>query len=221
MSSGPWIARVALGIVVALLAVGLSRAVFLYIKGVQVVVVDWHKPLGRALGDMVAGCVLAVWAFDLVLYGLPLADRSDPWSLGLPVIENVWLRSAGLAVLACGAVLYCVALFALGRSWRIGIDPENSGPLVTTGLYGSSRHPIYAAFMLVFVGAYLALGMPSMLVLGAAGCLTVHLYALLEERFLTGLYGDAYRDYSRQVGMYFSLPKRNWNTTGELDAGRK
>jgi protein-S-isoprenylcysteine O-methyltransferase Ste14 len=202
-----WIDRTALATVVALMAVGMGRAVFLYARGVHVVVLDWHKPVRRALGDALSLILLIAWFYEVFAHGLPLVGHGDPWSLGVSVIQNSLVRFSGLAILASGLVLYTVALFALGRSWRMGIDVDNPGPLVTTGLYGWSRNPIYAALMLIFPGAFLALGQPVLLLLGSALCLAVHLNALAEERFLTDVYGDAYREYSRTVGRYFTIAR--------------
>jgi protein-S-isoprenylcysteine O-methyltransferase Ste14 len=76
--------------------------------------------------------------------------------------------------------------------------------LVTDGVYRWTRHPIYVAFDLLFVGTFMVLGRFIFLVLALVLLLLLHTYMLREERFLTDLYGRSYRDYCGLVGRYFS-----------------
>jgi protein-S-isoprenylcysteine O-methyltransferase Ste14 len=105
----------------------------------------------------------------------------------------------------CGAVaLYGIAVRRLGESWRLGIDRINPGRLVTDGVYGWTRHPIYVALDLLFVGTFLVLGRLIFLVFALVWLPLLHAYMRREERFLSELYGDSYRDYCGRVGRYCS-----------------
>lgn len=67
------------------------------------------------------------------------------------------------ALVSWVGVLFCIAglsvlfisLISFGKSFRIGIDPDEPDKLVTTGIFGLSRNPIYVAFGLVLLGEFL------------------------------------------------------------------
>ena len=114
------------------------------------------------------------------------------------------------ALIVTGAViLYAIALHDLGVSWRLGLDRSAPGPLITGGVYHWTRHPIYVALDLWFMGTFLLIGRLSFLVLALVWVPLLHAIMQREERFLTQLYDDAYRDYSKRVGRYFSWHRHN------------
>ena len=41
---------------------------------------------------------------------------------------------------------------AMGASWRIGVDPEETTELVTGGVFGLCRNPIYTFMVIAWVG---------------------------------------------------------------------
>ena len=66
------------------------------------------------------------------------------------------------------------------------------------------RHPIYMAFDFLFVGTFLVLHRSIFLLLALVMVPLLHAVMRREERFLTELYGDAYRDYCSRVGRHAS-----------------
>ena len=74
-----------------------------------------------------------------------------PWRLPAFVGEMPMplLRWAAAAVgLAClGLSVHC--WLRMGRNWRMAVAPDQQTELVTTGLYGLVRHPIYALSILL------------------------------------------------------------------------
>jgi protein-S-isoprenylcysteine O-methyltransferase Ste14 len=108
----------------------------------------------------------------------------------------------GAALIVAAPVLYVAALRAMGMSWRIGIDQEKPGPLVTTGLFAWTRNPIYTAMDFLIIGSFLIHGRMIYLIAGAAMLLLVHGIIRREERFLAGRYNDAYSAYCARVGRY-------------------
>ncbi len=107
-----------------------------------------------------------------------------------------------LAVAGIGATFY--AQVAMGRSWRIGVDPGERTELVTAGPFGLVRNPIFAAMLPTALG--LTLLVPSWVaLLGLAG-LVVALelqVRVVEEPYLRRTHGDAYADYAARVGRFF------------------
>lgn len=137
-------------------------------------------------------------------------------ALALALVNVGWLTSGDLPALktlalALGALLVAggVALWAWAAlGCRISAQIK-AGRLVTTGAYGLTRNPIYAAFWLAFsgmlIGAHNLWLLPLPLVLYLA--LTAALKAT-EERWLAEQFSDAYRTYCRRVNRIIPWPSR-------------
>ena len=89
-------------------------------------------------------------------------------------------------------------------SWRLNIDREKAGPLVTRGVFSRSRNPIYLSFDLLVAGSFLIHGRLLFLGVGLVVAATLHALIRREETFLAGCYGDAYRAYAARVGRYWT-----------------
>jgi protein-S-isoprenylcysteine O-methyltransferase Ste14 len=82
-----------------------------------------------------------------------------------------------------------------------GIDAGKTD-LVTTGLVGVVRNPIYAALVVATTGVALLTPAFWTLVGALQAAFVVALQARLEEEHLTWLHGDAYRTYAARVGRF-------------------
>jgi protein-S-isoprenylcysteine O-methyltransferase Ste14 len=121
-------------------------------------------------------------------------------SLAIPLLrESEMLGWIGLAVLTAGLALDLVALFGMGESWRVGIDQQHPGPLVTTGVYSRVRHPIYTAVMLMACGQALVTADVISIPVAAAALVGLPIQAHLEEEFLVGHFGAAYAEYCERT----------------------
>jgi len=107
-------------------------------------------------------------------------------------------------VLAVGAgVLTVVAQVQMGASWRIGVEHGERTDLVTGGLFGLVRNPIFTG-MVVF-GLGLALLVPNLpTLLGAALALaTIEAQVRwVEEPNLVAVHGEAYRRWAGATGRF-------------------
>jgi protein-S-isoprenylcysteine O-methyltransferase Ste14 len=108
----------------------------------------------------------------------------------------------GVAFCAVGLVLMLLGLVSFGKSFRVGIDTERSGQLVTSGVFAFSRNPIYVAFAFVLLGQFLIFPNWILLAYTAAGVWLFHRQVLREEDYLRRHYGDGYADYCRRVRRY-------------------
>jgi len=147
----------------------------------------------------------------LVALSAMLIGQAAHFSFSPAVLERVALGSlaaagvrfwSGVGLFAAGTVLMVVAQLDLGASWRVGFDTRNRPGLVTDGLYGLVRNPIYLALFVVLVG-YLGM-IPTWisLLLTIGTFVGIRVQVLDEEAFLTRTYGTAYRDYARRVGRF-------------------
>lgn len=124
---------------------------------------------------------------------LPLsqADRRSP-----PGIRHV----TGAVLLFGGLLLLVAAQLNLGASWRIGIEEGARPGLVTHGLYGFCRNPIFLAMLVILAGYTLLLPTLLSAVMLAGAYLGIRQQIAAEEAYLARAYGEKYRDYARRVG---------------------
>jgi protein-S-isoprenylcysteine O-methyltransferase Ste14 len=145
----------------------------------------------------------AVVLFTLLLAHAVVAvvrpDKLSPLVTG-PAAEV--LSAAGAVLMLGGLVLLVTAQLHLGASWRIGIDERARPGLVTGGLYGRSRNPIFLGLILFVTGYALLLPTPLSLLAFAAFSIGVRQQVSAEEEYLARTYGDAYRNYARRVGRF-------------------
>ena len=104
--------------------------------------------------------------------------------------------------MCAGLLVFAFALWTFADSWRIGIDRNTPGALVTSGIFAWTRNPIYVALDLMFFGTFLVQGRAIFLALALALAGLLHYQIRREEKYLAGSYGDAYRAYCGRVGRY-------------------
>ena len=114
---------------------------------------------------------------------------------------NALFRVMGIISIIMGIVFW---LSAVTRS-RID-DSIRSNDLVTTGIYGYVRHPIYVAFLYMTSGIIMIYGNILLFILPFFfwAFFTVTLKKT-EEKWLIDLYGEDYITYSRNVNRF--IPK--------------
>lgn len=110
-----------------------------------------------------------------------------------------WL---GVALCACACVVMALTLASFGKSFRIGIDLERPGKLVTSGVFAFTRNPIYVAFAIALLGEFLILPQWIVLLYLIGGIVLFHRQVLREEDYLKSHYGEEYLAYSRRVRRY-------------------
>src|SRR5215467_6537371 len=109
------------------------------------------------------------------------------------------------AIMAGFLILTGIAVFAGGiRNFSSAATPvQGTKPtrtLVTTGIHGWSRNPIYLGMLLVYGGIGLTVRSPWILILALPLAVTIR-YGVVarEEAYLERRFGDAYRDYKARV----------------------
>jgi protein-S-isoprenylcysteine O-methyltransferase Ste14 len=111
----------------------------------------------------------------------------------------------GIVLLAC--TLLVAGILGLGASFAVFPEPTPDVELVTSGIYGRARHPIFGGWILVGLGFGVAF---SPWALPLSGILALELLGKtsVEERHLTVQY-PAYVEYRRQVPRRF-FPVPTW-----------
>ena len=106
-----------------------------------------------------------------------------------------------IAIAAFIATLICWK--KMGKSWRMGINPDDKTQLIITGPYSFVRHPIYALSSLLMICTVVILPSPIMLVCGVIHIAFLNWEASREELYLVRLHGEDYAGYARRTGRFF------------------
>jgi protein-S-isoprenylcysteine O-methyltransferase Ste14 len=133
-----------------------------------------------------------------------------------PVIPaSVGLALGGL-LLAAGyaGTLWCYAL--MGDTWRMGVDRGEKTVLVTRGLYGVIRHPIYGLQTVMLGGVFVLLPTAVSLLALLLHLLCVWFKTRDEEAHLLRVHGEAYQAYRSRTGGLFP---RIFRTKSPPDVG--
>ena len=117
-----------------------------------------------------------------------------------PVAFPPLLIWAGLPLILLGVGINLVADGEFKRA-RTPVNPlETPQALLTAGIFGITRNPMYLGFALVLAGVWLMLGALTPLAGVLAFVLAVDRgYIPYEEQKLVALFGQDYRDYQRKV----------------------
>jgi len=157
----------------------------------------WYRLAYNALA-VFTGLPLAIlffWLPDRTLYRVPA-----PWLWAMLAIE-------GLAALGIFLALLQTGLFSfLGLTRQPAASP---GRLQVRGFYCWVRHPLYAlGLVVIWLWPFMTVNYLTLVI-----CFTIYLYvgSLFEEKRLLAEFGEAYRDYQRQVPRF--LPRRGCRYT--------
>ena len=106
----------------------------------------------------------------------------------------------GIAVFAAILWLFYRTHRDLGRNWSVSLDLRERHTLVTTGVYASVRHPMYAGFWLMAVAQ--ALFLPNWIAgpAGLVGFGTLFFGRVgREEAMMIGAFGEEYHSYMQRT----------------------
>ncbi len=110
-------------------------------------------------------------------------------------LETSSVQGFGLLLAYLGLLWVVIAQFQMGKDWRVGNDPKHETSLVTRGLYGRLRHPIYSGFIVISIGLFFAVPNVVTLVCAVLTIFVLSIEARLEEDFQLTRHGDAYKAY--------------------------
>ena len=122
-------------------------------------------------------------------------------SLALP--PRLGFPSASLLLCGCVCLLWCTwAFYASGKGTLAPWSPPEH--LVTHGLYGYSRNPMYCGVLLLLFGWAALFESALLLWYSAAVALAFHLRVVrAEEPWLAQAHGEEWRNYSSKVSRWF------------------
>ena len=128
----------------------------------------------------------------------------------LLAVTGVVVADPPVAVQVCGLVLALAGFAAtlagqvgMGSSWRVGVDPGERTTLVTTGVFGVIRNPVFSAMVAAQAGVVLMVPTwPSVLALVALVVAVELQVRAIEEPYLRAMHGSAYAGYAARAGRF-------------------
>jgi len=124
---------------------------------------------------------------------------STAYSIFLPLkLGTAWFP-IGLVIFLLGLVTLTIATIDFATT------PINEP--VGRGVYRYSRHPMYAALILMYFGTGIASASWIFLLVTVAWVVLFSISAKDEERYCLGRYGQAYREYADRTPRWLGIPK--------------
>ena len=142
-----------------------------------------------------------------------IAWMVDPgWMAWSSVSLPLWLRWAGVGVIAIAGILLVWTFRCLGRNLTDTVVTRQTHTLVLHGPYRWIRHPFYDSAALLMVGISLIVANWFLFLTGVVmfGLLIVR--TRIEEENLVARFGDSYRTYMDRTGRF--LPRVGANRRG-------
>lgn len=151
-------------------------------------------------------------AMQLILLAALILEPQGPW----------WPRTAPVMFVAAllgaaGVVLAVWGVVALGPALTASPIPRRDASLVTHGVYGFVRNPIYTGLMLGGVGLVVFGGSWWHLATWAGLIVLLAAKARWEERMLAAEHPE-FEDYARRVGRFLPFIGR-WRVRGDSSPG--
>lgn len=113
----------------------------------------------------------------------------------------LWLGWLGVLCLAAAVFIFARAHLDLKSNWSPSLEIYRGHTLITNGIYGYIRHPMYASQWLFAVGQLLVL---QNWLAGPLGLMVFIPFYLLrvqaEEKMMLERFGDPYRQYMQKTG---------------------
>jgi len=157
-------------------------------------------------------CIWAIYFLFSLLFVIFIAELASlafnlqlsflPKFLSLKLVNNIILIYSGAFIMLLSIFILVTTLIHFKWSLRFGLDYQNAGELITSGIFSYSRNPFFLSIDIYFVS--LAIINPSLFFISMAflTLISIHLFILKEENFLEKKYGREYIEYSNNVRRY-------------------
>jgi protein-S-isoprenylcysteine O-methyltransferase Ste14 len=114
-----------------------------------------------------------------------------------------WLVAPGVLMATSGLGLSLKSRSALARNWSADAALVQGQELVQSGPYARVRHPIYGAYLLMFLGTCLAVGTVETLALWLVHLWFLWRKASAEESLLSQRFGEGWPAYKAKSGSFW------------------
>jgi len=179
----------------------LGRTVLLYKKGIKVWVIGTST---KKISEIILEKILlpSVLLISFIFTIITALHIKLPAIITNYLINIIWIKYIGIMFCYIGLIIFLLALISFGKSWRIGIDENNSNELITNGMFKYSRNPIFLFMDLYFTGIMLIYPNIVFILLAIGTIIGIHSQILREEEFLLNKFGERYIKYKNKTRRY-------------------
>ena len=142
------------------------------------------------------------------MFIVPLIYSASNWLDFANYSLPTWAGWLGVVLIILALIVFWRAHADLKTNWSPSLEIREKHELITHGIYGYIRHPMYASQWLWVIAQ------PLLLQNWLAGWLDLFVFILFyflrvraEEKLMIDTFGEQYRDYMKKVGGVF--PKLN------------
>ncbi len=190
------------GIIYCIDSVALSLVALAMLKGINRKSLGKHKEQPR--NAVYLAILIVAWLLLFVLLGRAISGYDLTILLPKILQDSVMVFSCLLVLI--GSLLWYAANKVLTTkiwTWNITATPLEREDLLTDGVYGYVRHPLYLAWIPIAAGVSLAtsISVKTLLINALIWC-ALYLRAKEEERALKENFGEEYLNYKRRVPMF-------------------
>lgn len=141
--------------------------------------------------------------FELAKPALQISLVILPDIISNILVDSIFLKILGTFLLTCSLVFMRLTLHNFNKSFRLGMDSNNLGKLISSGMFSISRNPFFVSIELYFIGIALLIFNIFFIGFALLVSVTIHFFILKEEKFMRQNYGEEYEKYTKKVRRYF------------------
>jgi protein-S-isoprenylcysteine O-methyltransferase Ste14 len=141
---------------------------------------------------------------SLAMMGLPILYSATRWLDFANYALPAWASWVGVALIAGSLLVFWRSHADLGVNWSPSLEIREQHELITRGIYGRVRHPMYTSLWLWVLAQ--ALLLPNWV----AGFLSVVFFFAFyftrvgaEEKMMLDTFGAQYQEYRKRTGAIF------------------
>jgi len=161
----------------------------------------------RGIDAFVRGPQYTAFGIYYLVFTYAVLACSFAWPFPTVLGQALWhspaLSWAGAVLCLAGVAGYALCMTSLEDSFRIGIDENAPGRLITGGIFGYSRNPLYLSLLTEYLGLLLVFGNMAMAVNLGISVFLILRQIFREEEFLRQRHGEEYAAYCRRTGRFF------------------
>ncbi len=120
-------------------------------------------------------------------------------------LEVAAVQTIAAVILIASLIWVALAQAQMGNSWRIGIDPDAKTELVSKGMFGVSRNPIFLGMRATLLGLFLASPNVLSLLIAVLGDVLIQVQVRIEEQYLESVHGDDYLTYKAATARWLGI----------------
>jgi len=181
----------------------LGKTILLKKRGIKVSAGNENPPGYMRILYPVFFLLLFVWFFELAKPVFQFQFSILSGQLTTPHVNYLFLEIGGALLIVLSLVFMALTLHHFKASLRFGLNENNRGKLINTGIFSISRNPFFLSIIIYFLGT--ALVIPSWFFIGFAvlAITSIHFFILKEESYMLKYYSESYREYRKNVRRYF------------------